>query len=123
MVTLAAAPSLASNLLPAVIGTCCLARPGATVIVEAIPNTEVIDLVADRRVGLGFVLIPTRDSATVAVDLCAADLVCVIRKTQALAASTSVRLCDLHDVPMITLARRLPLRRVRTRACGHRSPW
>jgi DNA-binding transcriptional LysR family regulator len=109
MVTLAAAPSLANNLLPAVIGTFRLTRPGATVIVQAIPNTEVVDLVADRRVDLGFVLIPTRDSATVAVDLCAADLVCVIPKTHTLAASKSVRLRDLHGVPMITFARRLPL--------------
>jgi DNA-binding transcriptional LysR family regulator len=109
MVTLAAAPSLANNLLPAVIGSFRLTRPGATVIVQAIPNTEVVDLVADRRVDLGFVLIPARDSATVAVDLCAADLVCVIPKTHTLAASKSVRLRDLHDVPMITFARRLPL--------------
>jgi DNA-binding transcriptional LysR family regulator len=109
MVTLAAAPSLANNLLPAAISTFRLARPGATVIVQAIPNTEVVDLVADRRVDLGFVLIPTRDSATVAVDLCAADLVCVIPKTHALAALKSVRLRDLHDVPLITFARRLPL--------------
>jgi DNA-binding transcriptional LysR family regulator len=109
MVTIAAAPSLANNLLPAVIARFRLPRPGATVIVQAIPNTEVVDLVADRRVDLGYVLIPTRDSATVATDLCAADLVCVLPKTHALAASKAVRLRDLNDLPLIAFARRLPL--------------
>jgi hypothetical protein len=67
-------PSLVTNLVPAVVGTFCLACPGAMVIVKAIPTTEVVDLVADSRVGLGFVWTPTRDVATVAVNLCAADL-------------------------------------------------
>ncbi len=66
-------------------------------------------MVAGNRAELGLVLIPAEDSATLARDLCAADLVCVAPLDHPLAARRSVAASDLLAWPLISFSASLPI--------------
>lgn len=63
----------------------------------------------DLRVDIGLVLAPTRDSATLSTDLCAADLVCLLPAGHDLAQLDVVRPRDLEGLPLITYSRIQPI--------------
>ncbi len=109
LVIVAATPALANSLLPAAISRFRANRPEVRVALHTVLNHEVVDMVAENRAELGLVLIPAEDSATLARDLCAGDLVCIVPQKHPLAARKTVAPADLLAWPLISFGASLPI--------------
>jgi DNA-binding transcriptional LysR family regulator len=109
LLTLGAVPSLGNSLVTEAIARFRAGRPGVQVIVQLMLNHEVVSAVADNRVDLGAVLTPAEDMSTVARDLCAADLVCVMPADHPLAGREAVGPADLAPHSLISFSRHQPV--------------
>jgi len=109
LVIVAATPALANSLLPAAIRRFRAERPEVRVALHTVLNHEVVDMVAGNRAELGLVLIPAEDSATLARELCAGDLVCITPQDHPLAGRRSIAASDLLAWPLISFSASLPI--------------
>jgi DNA-binding transcriptional LysR family regulator len=109
LITLAAAPALATSILPPVIRHFRDGRPDVSVSLQSLTNLEVARLVAEHRVDLGFVLAPTEDAGALARDLCTTGLVCVVPRGHALEAGATVGARELGRFPLISFSLDRPI--------------
>ncbi len=108
-VQVAATPTLADNLLPAAVARFQRTRPRVLISIRATDNLTVVDEVAREQVDLGLALSPVAPGEVRAIELCTAELVCVVHRSSPLAAASSVHVRDLADHPLISFRRSLPL--------------
>lgn len=109
LLKLAAPPALGNTLLAEAITRFRAARPEVQVTLQHLLNHEVVDVVADHAFDLGVLLAPADDLATEAVDLCAAELVCVMPANHPLARRDEVGAADLRPWPLISFSRHQPI--------------
>lgn len=108
-VQIAATPTLADNLLPPAVALFQQTRPNIRVSIDATDNFNVVNEVAREHVDLGLALSPFMHVDARQIDLCAAELVCVVHRDSPLAARGTVTPKDLADYPLISFRRTLPL--------------
>jgi len=106
---IAATTSLANGLLAQAIRRFRDDRPLVRLALHSLLNHEVVEMVAEQRVDLGLVLIPAEESATLARDLCAADLVCVVPPGHPLLRRGRAGPAELSQWPLISFAQHLPI--------------
>ncbi len=106
---IAATTSLANGLLAQAIRRFRDDRPQIRLALHSVLNHEVVEMVAEQRVDLGLVLIPAEESATLARDLCAADLVCVVPLGHPLLRRGRAGPVELQHWPLISFAQHLPI--------------
>lgn len=109
LITLAATPVLANALAASAIGQFRTLWAGVQVKIQTMFNHEVVEAVADHRVDLGLVLTPVEDRHTLARDLCAAELHCVMPRSHPLAGCKTVTPRDLAPFPLISFNRHEPI--------------
>ena len=108
-IQIAATPTLADNLLPPAIALFQQTRPNVRITVEAMDNFSVVNEVAREHVDLGLALSPFMHVDARQIDLCSAELICVVRRDSPLARQSSVTPKDLADYPLISFRKTLPL--------------
>jgi DNA-binding transcriptional LysR family regulator len=108
-IQIAATPTLAENLLPRAIAQFQKSRPNVRVTIHTMDNFSVIDHVAQEHVDFGLALSPFMHVDARQIELCAADLVCVVNPENPLARRGSVTPHDLSAVPLISFSKTLPL--------------
>jgi len=108
-VTIAAVPSICTSILPSVIRLFRKGRPDVSVVLKSMGNHEVIALVAEHGVDLGFVLAPLEDTQTLSRDIWTSDLYCILPLRHPLAALKRVGPRDLVGLPLVSLGRDRPL--------------
>jgi DNA-binding transcriptional LysR family regulator len=106
---IAATPTLADNLLPRAIADFRQERPKMQITVSTMDNISVVNHVVQEQVDLGLVLSPVTPFDARSIELCAADLVCVVRPDHPLVAAGTVTPEQLADYPLISFSRSLPL--------------
>jgi DNA-binding transcriptional LysR family regulator len=109
LVTVAATPSLAHNLLPDAVQRFLHGRPKVRVKIESMVNSEVVEQVTDHRVDLGLVLAPAWTGDAAIDELHRGALVCVIPERHRLAGQDHVDLGDIQGETLISFSRNLPL--------------
>lgn len=114
--SVAAVPSIVHTLLPAAVRRFLHDRRGVTVSLLSATNTEVIRLVADNQVDLGFVLTPTEDSHTLSRDIYSSELICVLPAGHRLASLKLIRPQNLRQESLISLAPDRPVGALTRRA-------
>jgi DNA-binding transcriptional LysR family regulator len=107
---LAASPTLAQFLLPDILARLRIAEPDLTIHVEIGTNTTVVASVADRLADIGIADTPLHHPGVRAEPLREAVAHCVMPAAHRLAGHALITAGDLHDEPMIALARRFPSR-------------
>jgi DNA-binding transcriptional LysR family regulator len=113
-VQIATLPTLAENLVAPTSAEFRRAWPHIQISVFAADNVDVAESVQQERVDFGIVLSPLshHDGRLVEarlIDICAADLVCVVHPDSPLAQRQVVRPEDLAPYPLISFDRNLPL--------------
>lgn len=108
-IQIAATPTLGDNLLPRAIAAFQKSRPNVQITIGTMDNINVLNHVVQEHVDFGMVLSPTTRFDTRPIELCAADLVCVVHPDHALARKGSVTPEDLAPYPLISFSRSLPL--------------
>jgi len=108
-VRIAATPTLADNLLPPAVRLLQQSRPRIRVTVHAMDNVGVVDTVVEERVDFGLVLSPLSLPDARLVELCSAELICVVHPDHALAPLGEVTPADLAPHSLISFSRSLPL--------------
>lgn len=108
-IQIAATPTLADNLLPPAIALFQRTRPNIRVTISAMDNLNVVNEVAQEHVDLGLALSPYRQVDARQIELCAADLVCVVHQDSPLASRGTITPGDLADHPLISFRKTLPL--------------
>ncbi len=98
-------PSLASRLLPELIAQFTKENPEIGIWLEVLPRSSVLQAVASGRYDLGVASSPVDDDVIDAKKLCDVQAYCVLPKNHRLADKRSVRLTDLNDERVISLAR------------------
>jgi DNA-binding transcriptional LysR family regulator len=106
----AASPTLAQFLLPDIIAKHRVAEPDLTIHVEIGTNTSVVASVADRLADIGLADTPLQHPGVRAEPLREAVAHCLMPDMHGLAARPVITAQDLHEQPMIALARRFPSR-------------
>lgn len=106
----AASPTLAHFLLPDILAKLRIAEPDLTIYVEIGTNTTVVASVADRVVDIGIADTPLHHPGVRAEPLREATAHCLMPESHPLAARSLIVPSDLHEQPMIALARRFPSR-------------
>ena len=109
LISVAATPVLANTLASSAIGRFRALLTGVQVKIQTMFNHEVVEAVADHRVDLGLVLTPVEDSHTLAHDICAAELQCIMPRSHALGRFKTVAPCDLAPFPLISFNRHEPI--------------
>lgn len=108
-VTVAATPVLGDSLTAGTIARFQATHPGVRVVLQTMPNHEVVMAVADHRVDLGLGLAPTAYGHVRAEDLCSSDLICVMPPTHPLCRLDRVGAADLVPFPLISFGRYQPI--------------
>lgn len=108
-IQIAATPTLAENMLPRAVALFQKSRPNVRVSIHAVDNFSVVDHVAQEHVDFGLALSPFMHVDARQIQLCAADLVCVVNRDSPLATRTSVTPKDLSAVSLISFSKTLPL--------------
>ena len=106
----AATPTLAQFLLPGLLAKLRMEQPDLTVQVEIGTNASVVSLVADRLADLGIADMRSHHPGMRAEPLREAEAHCLMPASHPLAAREVIVPADLHEQPMIALARRFPSR-------------
>lgn len=109
VVTVAASASFGNDLIGATIARFRASRPRARVILQTLLNHEIVESVAENRVDLGLALSPAEDSATMARDFCATDLICVMPAGHPLEKLDEISPKQLQGVPLISFSRDRPI--------------
>lgn len=105
MVRVAFPHSLASTMVPPVVGAFLASQPGVTVEVLSGPYDAIERMVHGRIADLGFVRLPTEDTALEARPLVASGTSCVMAKGHPLSAKAEIGLADLAGQDLIQLGR------------------
>lgn len=108
-VQIAATPTLADNLLPPAVALFQRSRPWIQITIHTMDNLGVVNTVAADRVDFGLVLTPLGQPDAELIELCAAELICVVHPNHPLAGSGVVGPKDLAPYPLISFSRALPL--------------
>ena len=108
-IQIAATPTLADNLLPPAIALFHRTRPNVRIIASAMDNFSVVGEVAREHVDIGLALSPFTHVDARQIELCAAELVCIVPQDSPLATRGSVTPVDLADYPLISFRKTLPL--------------
>jgi DNA-binding transcriptional LysR family regulator len=108
-VRIAATSTLAHSLVPATIALFRRRRPAAQVLLHTALNHEVVRMVCDLQADFGLVLMPTNHAGTVARDLCATELVCILPADHPLAAHESLSPAEISRYPLISYNRNQPI--------------
>lgn len=116
LLTIAATPTLAHGMLPALVRRFRESRPSVSLSVRAGSAPEVIQQVVDHRVEIGLVMGPVGDSRVQVSDLEEAELGCVLPESHPLAAREALTARDLADQPLICVAPHQPVRILLQRA-------
>jgi DNA-binding transcriptional LysR family regulator len=106
----ASSPTLAQFILPDIIAALRIAEPDLTIHVEIGTNTAVVAAVADRLADLGLADSPSIHPGVRAEPIREASAHCLMPDDHPLAAKERISAADLHEQPMIALARRFPSR-------------
>ncbi|OED00831.1 LysR family transcriptional regulator [Rhizobium sp. YK2] len=114
--SVAAVPSIIHTLLPRAVRRFLKERRDVEVSLLSTTNTEVIRLVADNQVDLGFILTPTDDSHTLSRDIYSSELICVVLMKHRLAGAKTARPHDLRNERLIVLAPDRPVGSLTRRA-------
>jgi DNA-binding transcriptional LysR family regulator len=109
LLTIAATPTLANTLVPQAMARFLVQHETVEIRVNTALNQEVIDSVADHRADIGLVLMPANDAATLARNLTAANLVCVMPSGHSLGVLAEVTPRDLAGVRLISYSARQPI--------------
>lgn len=109
MVRIAATPTLADNLLPAAAAMIQRSRPRLQISVQTVDNLAAIEAVRTEQVDFGLVLTPIAQPDTRLIELCRAELICVVHPDHPLAAKEAVTPADIAPFPLISFSRSLPL--------------
>ena len=104
-VTLAAMPSFAGNLLPAVLRSFNERHPSISVTVHDVINEQVMEMVRDRQVELGIAFAPEPGMPLSFMPLYTDRFVAVVPSDSALACRSEVSWGELLEQPFITLQR------------------
>ncbi len=107
--TIAAAPTIAHGLLPLAVRQFQEHRPDVAFNLRSATAEEVIKLVADHRVDLGFILGNIGDARILSMDLQSPDIACVLPPNHVLSERQFLSLGDLAGVPLVTVFRHLPI--------------
>ena len=105
VVTLAAMPSFAGNLLPPILKTFRARYPNVNVTVNDVINEQVLEMVRDRQVELGVAFEPTQSSPLQFTPLYIDRFVAVVPLDSALAGRDDIDWLTLLKEPFITLQR------------------
>ncbi|MBI0538124.1 LysR family transcriptional regulator [Roseomonas sp. KE2513] len=116
LLTLATTPTLAHGMVPATIQRFRKAHQQVSVSLRAGTAAEVIRLVVDHRVDLGFIMGPVGDSRVLVQDLHRAELGCVLPPGHPLAAMEVLTAADLTGEALISVAAHQPVRVLLQRA-------
>ncbi len=108
-VHIAATPTLADNMLPLAVHRFQKTRPNVRITINAMDNINVVNEVVGEHVDLGVALSPLTRGDVRQIELCAAELVCVVREDSPLADKGTVTPQDLAEVPLISFRKTLPL--------------
>ncbi len=108
-IQIAATPTLADNFLPRAIAAFQQARPNVQITINAMDNISVVNNVVQEHVDFGLVLSPMTHFDTRPIELCAAELICVVPQDHALAHEATVTPEQLAPYPLISFSRSLPL--------------
>lgn len=104
-VALAAMPSFAGNLLPAVLRTFSDRHPSIGVTVHDVINEQVMEMVRDRQVELGIAFEPEPSMPLAFTPLYIDRFVAVVPEDSVLASRPGIAWSDLLEQPFITLQR------------------
>ena len=108
-VQIAATPTLADNLVPPAVALFQRSRPRIQITIHTMDNLAVVNTVTAGRVDLGVVLTPLGQPDAQLIELCAAELICVVHPDHPLASCGLVGPNDLAPYPLISFSRSLPL--------------
>lgn len=108
-IQIAATPTLAENLLPPAVTEFKRSRPHVQITISSMDNISVVNSVINEHVDFGLVLSPLSQFDAQLIQLCAAELICVVHPDNPLAAQTQVTPKDLGSYPLISFSRSLPL--------------
>jgi DNA-binding transcriptional LysR family regulator len=108
-IQIAATPTLADNLLPPAVALFQKTRPKVRITIHAMDSYNVVNHVVREYVDFGLALSPFANSDAREIELCAAELVCVVHPENALATRSSVSPADLAAHPLISFSKSLPL--------------
>lgn len=118
-IQIAATPTLADNLLPLAIAQFQRTRPNVRITVNAMDNFSVVSEVARENVDLGLALSPFMHVDARQIDLCVAELICVVHRDSPLASRDTISPKDLAGYPLISFRKTLPLGLVVEQAFAH----
>lgn len=96
-------------MLPPAVRLLQQARPRIRVAILAMDNVGVVDTFVEERVDFGLVLSPLSLPAARLVELCSAELMCVVHPAHALAPLAEVTPADIAPHPLISFSLSLPL--------------
>jgi DNA-binding transcriptional LysR family regulator len=109
MIQIAATPTLAENLLPPAVTAFKQTRPHVQITIHSMDNISVVNSVINEHVDFGLVLSPLAHFDAQLIELCSAELVCVVHPDNPLAGRSQVTPRDLEAYPLISFSRSLPL--------------
>ena len=89
-IQIAATPTLADNLLPRAIAAFQQSRPTVQITLQTMDNISVVNHVVQEHVDFGLVLSPMAHFDTRPVELCTAELICVVHPDNPLAGQAAV---------------------------------
>lgn len=107
---IAAPPTLAHWFLHKLLAAFSQTEPGTRIYIEIGTGLDVVNLVANGNMDLGFADSDQEHAGVRFVAFRSSDAHVVIPETSALAHLTEINAHDLHDVPLVALARRFPSR-------------
>lgn len=113
----AAPPTIAHCLLESLIARFLEGSPLASISLEIATTPAVLELVADHRADLALADVISPASALPRVPFRAGSFVCAVHEGHALAANASVKMQDLHELDMVLLVKRNPVRALIDRLC------
>ena len=108
-IQIAATPSLADNLLPPTIALFQRTRPNIRITISTMENFNVVNDVARENVDIGLAFSPFMHVDARQIELCTAELVCVVHQDSPLAMRGTVTPKDLANYPLISFRKTLPL--------------
>jgi DNA-binding transcriptional LysR family regulator len=108
-VQIAVTPTLAENIIPQAVKVFQEYKPRIRITVHNMDNLSVVNTVVDDRVDFGMVLSPLNLPDARLVELCQAELICVVSPDHPLAHRNGIVPRDIAPYPLISFSRNLPL--------------
>ena len=105
---IAATPNLAATFLPLPVAHFMKDRPRVELSVKVLTTTQVTTRVSLHQADVGILYGPVKDPSIVAEDLCAMDLICLMKADNPLAMKSEIHAADLEDERIISFHRTTP---------------